>query len=97
LLFLETIFADCAYGGQKLRPATVGVGREIEVVTRPEDCEGFPVLPRHWVLERTIAWINRYRRLAKAYANLNRSALAFIRLSSITLMLQRLTGHCVLS
>ncbi len=50
-----------------------------------------------WVVERTIAWINRCRRLAKDYENLNRSALAFIRLASIRLMLRRLTRYRVLS
>ena len=51
--------------------------------------------PRRWVVERTIAWINRCRRLAKDYENLNRMALAFIRLASIRLMLRRVTRYCV--
>ncbi len=46
------------------------------------------------VVERTIAWINRCRRLAKACENLNRTALAFIRPASIGLMLRRLTRYC---
>ena len=45
--------------------------------------------PKRWVVERTIAWINRCRRLAKDYENLNRTALA-----SIRLMLRRLTRYC---
>ena len=43
---------------------------------------------------RTIVWINRCRRLAKDYENLNRTAIAFIRLASIRLMLRRLTRYC---
>ena len=93
--FLEKIFADSAYGGPKLRRAIAGSGWEIEVVKRPAEKKGFEVLPRRWVVERTIAWINRCRRLAKDYENLNRSALAFIRLASIRLMLRRLTRYCV--
>ena len=93
--FLAKIFADSAYGGPKLRRAMAGSGWEIEVVKRPADQKGFEVLPRRWVVERTIAWINRCRRLAKDYENLNRSALAFIRLASIRLMLRRLTRYCV--
>ena len=46
------------------------------------------MLPRRWVVERTIAWLNRCRRLAKDWENLNRKALAFLRLASIRLMLQ---------
>ena len=49
---------------------------------------------RRWVVERTIAWINRCRRLAKDYENLNRTAIAFIRLASIRLMLRRITRYC---
>jgi transposase len=50
----------------------------------------FVVLPRRWVVERTIAWLNRCRRLAKDWENLNRKALAFLRLASIRLMLRKL-------
>ena len=42
------------------------------------------------VVERTIAWLNRCRRLAKDWENLNRNALAFIKLASIRLMLRKL-------
>ncbi len=93
--FLETIFADSAYGGPKLRQAIAGAAWKIEVVKKPKDQKGFEVLPRRWVVERTIAWINRCRRLTKDFENLNRTALAFIRLASIRLMLRRLVRYCV--
>jgi transposase len=92
--FLETIFADSAYGGQKLRRAMDDAVWRIEVVKRSAQAKGFQVIPRRWVVERTIAWINRCRRLAKDYENLNRTAIAFIRLASIRLMLRRLTRYC---
>jgi transposase len=92
--FLETIFADGAYGGEKLRTALAGAAWTIEVVKRSDQAKGFEVIPRRWVVERTIAWINRCRRLAKDYENLNRTAIAFIRLASIRLMLRRLTRYC---
>lgn len=95
--FIETIFADSAYGGPNLRRAIAGAAWKIEVVKRPVDQKGFEVLPKRWVVERTIAWINRCRRLAKDYENLNRTALAFVRLASIRLMLRRLTRYCVFS
>ena len=93
--FLEKIFADSADGGAKLREAIAGTGWNIEVVKRRDGQKGFEVLPRRWVVERTIAWINRCRRLAKDYENLNRMALAFIRLASIRLMPRRVTRYCV--
>jgi putative transposase len=92
--FLETIFADGAYGGNKLRRAMADARWRIEVVKRSPEARGFAVIPRRWVVERTIAWINRCRRLAKDYENLNRTAVAFIRLASIRLMLRRLTRFC---
>ncbi len=61
---------------------------------RSVQAKSFKVIPRRWVVERTIAWINRCRRLAKDYENLNRTAIAFIRLASIRLMLRRLTRYC---
>ena len=93
--FLETIFADGAYGGDKLGQAMCAASWTIEVVNRPAGQKGFEVLPKRWVVERTIAWINRCRRLAKDYENLNRTARAFIQLASIRLMLRRLTRYCV--
>ncbi len=92
---LRTIFADSAYGGPKLAKALAGAAWKIEVVKRPKDQKGFKVLPRRWVVERTIAWINRCRRLSKDFENLNRTALAFIRLASVRLMLRRLARYCV--
>ena len=56
----------------------------------PDHAKGFVVLPRRWIVERTIAWLNRCRRLAKDWENLNHNALAFLRLASIRLMLRKL-------
>ena len=47
-------------------------------------------LPKRWIVERTIAWHNRCRRLAKDWENLNVTALMFLRFASIRLMLRRL-------
>jgi len=52
--------------------------------------KGFELLPRRWVVERTFAWLNRCRRLAKDFENLARNALAFLHLASIRLMLRKL-------
>src|SRR5215471_15000139 len=63
---------------------------ETEIVKRSDRTKGFVVLPRRWVVERTFTWLNRCRRLAKDWENLNRNALAFLRLASIRLMLRKL-------
>jgi putative transposase len=63
---------------------------ETEIVKRSDRTKGFVVLPRRWIGERTFAWLNRCRRLAKDWENLNRNALAFLRLASIRLMLRKL-------
>jgi transposase len=64
------------------------------VVKRSAEAKGFEVIPGRWVVERTIAWINRCRCLAKDHENLNRTAPPFIRLATIGLMLGRITRYC---
>jgi transposase len=90
--FLKKLFADAAYQGAGFRDALARVLPNIgtEIVKRSDHAKGFVVLPRRWVVERTIAWLNRCRRLAKDWENLNRKALAFLRLASIRLMLRKL-------
>jgi transposase len=90
--FLEKLFADGGYQGAKFRDEVANVlpGLEIEIVKRPDHDKGFVVLPRRWIVERTIAWLNRCRRLAKDWESLNRKALAFLRLASIRVMLRKL-------
>ena len=86
------------YQGPKFQAALKRVLRQvqIEIVRRSDTAKGFEVLPRRWVVERTIAWLDRCRRLAKDRECLNRTALAFLRLASIRLMLRRLcqSGIC---
>ena len=88
--FVVRVFADGGYQGPKLaaRIALTGSWR-IEVVKRP-DISRFEVLPKRWIVERTFAWLGRCRRLAKDFENLVRTAVAFIRLAMIRLMLRRL-------
>jgi transposase len=51
------------------------------------------VLPQRWIVERTIAWLNRCRRFAKDWEILNRKALAFLRLAMIRIMLRKLCNQ----
>ena len=86
------LFADGGYQGPQFQKALTKIlpHLETEIVKRSDQAKGFVVLPRRWVVERTIAWLNRCRRLAKDWENLNRKALAFLRLASIRLMLRKL-------
>jgi transposase len=90
--FLRKLFADAAYQGPGFREALAKVlpKLEPEIVRRSDQAKGFVVLPKRWIVERAIAWLNRCRRLAKDWENLNRKALAFLRLASIRLMLRKL-------
>jgi transposase len=63
---------------------------ETEIIRRSDRAKGFVRLPKRWIVERTIAWLNRCRRLAKDWENLNRNALAFVKLASIRFMLRKL-------
>jgi putative transposase len=90
--FLKKLFADGGYQGPEFQKALAKIlpHLETEIVKRSDHAKGFVVLPRRWIVERTIAWLNRCRRLAKDWENLNRKALAFLRLASIRLMLRKL-------
>ena len=92
--FIERIFADGGYQG----PATAAAGRalgpgEREIVKRADGVAGVKPLPKRWIVGRTFGWLNRCRRLAKDVENLARTALAFLRLAMIRLMLRRLATH----
>src|SRR2546423_1099802 len=90
--FLKKLFADGGYQGPDFQKALAKIlpQLETEIVKRSNRTKGFVVLPRRWIVERTFAWLNRCRRLAKDWENLNRNALAFLRLASIRLMLRKL-------
>ena len=90
--FLKKLFADGGYQGPDFQKALAKILPHLttEIVKRSDRAKGFVVLPRRWVIERTIAWLNRCRRLVKDWENLNRTALAFLRLASIRLMLRKL-------
>jgi transposase len=90
--FLQKLFADGGYQGPQFREAQKQALPDVvtEIIKRSDAAEGFEVLPRRWVVERTFSWLGRCRRLAKDFENLNRKALAFLHLASIRLMLRKL-------
>ena len=62
---------------------------DVEIVKR-SDAGRFMVLPKRWIVERSIAWLNRCRRLAKDWERLNRTGVAFLQWASIRLMVRKL-------
>ena len=90
--FLKKLFADSAYAGPVFHDALAKVmpHLETEIVKRSDTAQGFVVLPKRWIVERTLAWLNRCRRLAKDWEKLNLKALTFLRLASIRFMLRKL-------
>ena len=96
--FIERVFADGGYQGPATAAAVRALGCwELEVVGRAEGVRGFTPLPKRWIVERTFSWLNRCRRLAKDVENLARTALAFLRLAMIRLMLRRLARSSAIS
>ena len=86
----KKLWADGGFSGDDFKQAAKRLGREVEVVKRSDDVKGFEVLPKRWIVERTFAWLGRYRRLSKDYESDPRSSVAMIQLAMINLMLHRL-------
>jgi putative transposase len=89
---LELLWADGKYNNKALRRwmERERVGYRLEVVSRPIGAKGFVLLHRRWVVERTFAWMGRYRRLSKDYEYYTHSSEAQIQISAVHLMLRRL-------
>lgn len=87
---LRHVFADGGYAGPKLRDALKAIGRwTVQIVKRSDTAEGFEILPRRWVVERTLAWLNRCRRLSKDWEKSIASAKAWVLIAHI----RRVTRH----
>lgn len=90
--FLQMIFAD---GGHQGEAAAAKIGEagnwRLEIVKRSDQAKGFVVLPKRWLVERTLSWRTRCRRLVRHYEQYLRTSVTFIRLAMIRLMLRRLT------
>jgi putative transposase len=89
---LKLVWADGKYRNRRLERwlAKPGVGYRIEVVGRPAGSKGFVKLPRRWVVERTFAWLGRYRRNSRDYEYYTSTSESMIRVSSIHRMLKLL-------
>lgn len=90
---LKVVWADGKYHNHALyawKDRKRSLPWKLEIVGRPRDAKGFVLLPKRWVVERTIAWLGRSRRLSKDYERRADSSESMVRLSAIHLLLRRL-------
>ena len=102
---VKKVWGDNGYAGEELKEIARKHGKDLEVVKRPTGRiriynelmraewipleKGFTILPRRWVVERTFAWIGRYRRMSKDYEHKTKTSKAMIYLSMAKTMLSR--------
>lgn len=87
---LKLVWADGGYAGQLVELVRSWWRYSLEIVKRTDDMKGFVVLPKRWIVERTLAWLCRNRRLSKDYERLPSSSETVVYLASIRLMIRRL-------
>ena len=87
---LPHVWADRGYTGELAEWLQDRYGITLEIVCKPPEQRGFAVQPRRWVVERTIAWLGRSRRLSKDYEHTAAAAETWCYLASIGLLLKRL-------
>ena len=88
---LKKIWTDGAYSDEELASwCEEQGGWKLEIVERGRETEGFEVLPKRWIVERTLSWLMRNRRLSKDYEQKVQTSETFIELAMIRLILRRL-------
>lgn len=84
-------FVDGGYAGKLIGWAKEVLGYDVEVVKRSDiNTHTFVVLPKRWIVERTLSWLSRYRRLSKDYEYSSRSEEALVQFAMVTIMLRRI-------
>jgi len=87
---LTLIWADGGCAGKLIDWVRAIYGCVLAIVKRPGGVTGFQVLPRRWVVERTLGWLGRYRRLSKDYEGLPECSESMVYLAMTRIMLSRL-------
>lgn len=86
---VEVAFVDQGYTGEKANAAAEAEGIQLEVIKLPDAKRGFVLLPRRWVVERSFAWVARFRRLVRDYERLPETLAGMHFLSFAVLLLSR--------
>ena len=87
---IEKVLADSAYKGDVIETLKVNTGIDIEVTERPSGAKGFVPVRKRWIVERTFAWIGRFRRTSKDYERLANTQETVVRWAMIRTMIRRL-------
>lgn len=90
----RVVFADQGFAGQLVAWARQVLGIVVHIVAKPADQRGFQVHPKRWVVERALAWLMLYRRLARDYERWPPTSEAMIRWAAINTLLRRITRGC---
>ena len=92
--FLIKLYADGGYQGPEFQSAVKRILARVnvEIVKRSDQATGFVALSKRWIVERTFAWLSRFRRLARDFERYARTVAAFIHLAMIRIMLKRLVA-----
>jgi transposase len=88
---IRLVWADGGYAGKLVDWACTGLQLMVQIVKRSDTAVGFVVLPRRWVVERTLAWITRHRRCARDYERLPQHHETMVRWTMIRITSRRLT------
>lgn len=88
---MKKIWADAGYAGEEIIQDVLRSSKiQLEITKRSE--QRFVVIPRRWVVERSIAWVNRYRRLSKDYEYRTTTSESMVYMTGIRLMLRRMSS-----
>ncbi len=87
---ISLIWADAGYAGRLVRWAKTVLAFTVTIVKRTDDLAGFQVIPRRWVVERTLAWISKHRRCVRDYETLPEHSEAMVHIAMIMTMSRRL-------
>jgi putative transposase len=89
---LQLVWADGGYAGKLVEWVKSECGWVLEIVKRTDDVKGFKLLPRRWVVERTFAWLGRFRRMSEDYEFHPETSESMIHLAMIIIMMRRLSA-----
>jgi transposase len=92
---IKLAWADGGYAGKLVTWAKTGLRLRLEIVKRPDDLHTFKVLPRRWVVERTLAWITRHRRTVRDYERLPAHHETYVYWAMIIVMTRRLARQAI--
>jgi putative transposase len=86
---IKKLWADSSYRGELVEYVQLWCRFVLEIVKRPADQRGFQVQPKRWIVERTLSWLNPFRRLSKDYETTSESSESMVKIAHIHVLLRR--------